>query len=445
MPNTELSVNKNTNILFIYHRLNVIGGIETRWMDEFYYLRENRYKVYFFTDKANFDSEISKLFSIEEFIVVDSINLNNASKFINLINQIISTIRDKSINVISIHMLDAYACAAVIAAQICRIAVISTIHGTPDIYRKPLERILFQELAGKSFSLSISVSQHLNSIFNSQAPLLAIIPNLINLDKYKHQKTNLKPAWLIVNRISPEKYSSMLRFLQAANESQISIVDIAGGGDSSTLRKQIKDLNLKIQVNFLGEIDDIASLIPQYSGVAGMGRVAIEGLACKKPVCIISPEGNLIGLVTKLNFKYLISYNFIGKTIVPISNEKFSEQLNNHTFESSQYIYNLLKVNLSAENWNRYIKLYKQVEFIDNKALESFYYKLEYFAPTLSTPFFNEDIFKTLLFETIVEYKLNDLQTMWLYYTANNGLHNRYPNPLVANKTPKTKRWFKTK
>lgn len=30
----------NKKILFAYHRLDVIGGIETRWIDEFKYLKK---------------------------------------------------------------------------------------------------------------------------------------------------------------------------------------------------------------------------------------------------------------------------------------------------------------------------------------------------------------------------------------------------------------------
>ncbi|WP_350557847.1 glycosyltransferase family 4 protein [Psychrobacter sp. CAL346-MNA-CIBAN-0220] len=433
-----IDANEVTNILFVYDRLDIIGGLETRWMDEFQYLKKNNYQVSFLTPQQRFEPKISELFSIHKFIIND---IDIATNFIKLVNHIINTIHNEHIQVLSIHMLDTFGCAAVMAAQICQIPVISTIHGTPDIYRRPIERLFIQQLAGKSFSLSISVSQHLKSIFLTEAPLTTVIPNLINLGKYQYQPNNLKSAWLVVNRISPEKYPSILRFLQAANDCKITTVDIAGGGKCAELRKCIDSLNIELQVNFLGEIKDIATLIPKYAGVAGMGRVALEGLACHKPVCIVTPEGNLIGLVTINNLQSLKNYNFIGKGLVSIDNETFFAQLEAYKSEDSQDIYQQLKLELSSDNWDKYIQLYKKVSFIDNKALEAFYHKLAYFANTLSVPFMHDDFFRHLFCETLIEYELNDIQKMWHYYEESIGLMANYPNPY--NVSTKSKRWWK--
>lgn len=433
---------ESKKILFVYHRLDIIGGIETRWMDEFQALNKNGYKIFFLVPNKNCIDEIAKLFSIDKLIKIDIGNINLAPEFIKLVNETISKIRTNKIDVISVHMLDAFACAAVIAAQICHIPVISTIHGTPDIYRKPIERLFIQHLAGRSFSLSVSVSQHLESIFKTKSPLITIIPNLINLEKYANEQMSIKPAWLIVSRISAEKYPSILRFLQAADECQIHTVDIAGGGKQDKLRKLIKKLNLKIQVNFLGEVTAISILMSQYSGIVGMGRVAIEGLACQKPVCVMSPEGSLIGLVTKENFSTFKDYNFIGKTLTPIDNQTFLAQLNTHTIEDSKNIYHQLKSELSIENWDKYIDIYRQAKFIDNPALEALYHKLAYFSVTLSTPFIKDKFFQHLFYETLIEHNLTNIRESWLFYEKKYGLNTRYPNPLKARTSYKEKWWM---
>jgi len=433
----------STNILFVNHRLDALGGIETRWIDEFQYLNKYNYQVYLLTNERAFDSDIAKLFTTCDFITIDIENPSIATEFIRLVDYIVETVDRNNIKVISIHMLDLFACAAVMAAQLCRIPVISTIHGTPDIYRSPFNRLFIQNLTGYSFSLSISVSKHLEGIFSSQAPLTKIIPNLINLDIYQHQTNNIAPAWLLISRISSEKYESILRFLQAANSCNIDTIDIAGGGDQLELRKRINALNIKTQVRFLGEIKDIAELIPKYLGVAGMGRVAIEGLACKKPVCIISPEGSLIGLVTIHNFTRLKSYNFTGKGLVSIDNQELSKQLEHHTIEHSQHIYQKLKHELSVNNWDKYIKLYEKILFIDNPALESLYHKLAYFAVTLSRPFEKDDFFWHLFYETLIEYKLDNIKEMYHYYENSIGLTSDYPNPYKTSKNIKWRDRFK--
>lgn len=430
-------------ILFANHRLDSIGGIETRLIDEFSYLKKNDYKIYVLVPKQKFNPEIGRLLPIDKTITLGLGDTSVAVEFINLVNQISFIIKDEDIHTLSIHMLDVFACAAIMAAQICRIPVISTIHGILDIYRTPVERILIQHLASKSFSLSISVSETFKSITPSISCKKTVIPNLINLNKYQHQFSDCKPAWLIINRISPEKFPSILRFLEAAEQCHINEVDIAGGGEKSKLEKLIKSLNLKVKVNFLGEVKDIARLIPQYSGVAGMGRVAIEGLACKKPVCIISIDGRLIGLVTTENFQYLKNYNFTGKGLTPIENERILRQLETHSSQDTENIYSLLEKELSVENWNNYIELYNNVTFIDNQAIESLYHKLSYFSTTLTIPFINDSFFQHLLYETLIEYDLYDTQKMWKYYETNLGMTNNYPSPYSNKSLKKRFKWWK--
>lgn len=445
---TDLLATKNdqlTNILFIYHRINSIGGIETRWIDEFQYLEKHNYKVHMLTNYRDFNPKTAELFPTCHFITVDIESPSLATEFIKLVDCVVENINSRNIQVISIHMLDLFACAAVMAAQICRIPIISTTHGTLDIYRKPFDRLFIQYLAGKSFSLSVRISKTIDNILPSQIgnTVTTLIPNLINTDKYQKQTSKKNQSWLLISRISPEKYPSILRFLQAANECQIHTVDIAGGGEQDKLRKLIKELNLKLQVNFLGEVRDMATLISQYSGIAGMGRVAIEGLASQKPVCIISPEGKLIGLVSTKNFQYLKDYNFTGKGLVSIDNKELSTQLQQHTSKQSQELYDLLENELSVENWSRHIELYKQVAFIDNKPLESLYHKLAYFSITLSRPFEQDKFFWHLFYETLIEYKLDHIKELYHYYDDSIGLIEEYPNPYKSHKKSRWQDKFK--
>lgn len=431
------------NILFIYHRLDGIGGIETRWIDEFKYLHKHNYQVYLLTNKSAFDPKVAALFDRCHVLTVDITSVSLATDFVKLVDAIVDTIKTHDIHVLSIHMLDLFACAAVMAAQICRIPVISTTHGPLDVYREPFNRLLIQHLAGQSFGLSIYVSKILKSVMSPQTSMTAIVPNLINLETYTHKDTAKQPAWLLISRISAEKFASILRFVQAASDCDIPTIDIAGGGDASELRKHIQALNVTTQVNFLGEIKNIAELIPRYLGVAGMGRVAIEGLACQKPVCIISPEGQLIGLVTTHNFERLKDYNFTGKGLVAIDNQTLAEQLKLHAPEHTQLIYQQLKQALGVDNWHEYLKLYKKTAFIDNPALESLYHKLSYFAVTLTRPFEKDAFFWHLFYETLIEYKLDHIKELYHYYDGSIGLDSAYPNPYKKRTKAKWRGKFK--
>ena len=435
----------NKKILFAYHRLDVIGGIETRWIDEFKYLKKNNYHITLLAPSEKINPGIAKLLSIDNLVPVYVNDLDSANNFISLVNCIIDTIRTQNIDVISVHMFNKFVFASIIAAQICKIPIISTVHGTPDIYKKPIERIIYQHFSDKSIGLSVTVSRHLDAILKTQSPQACIIPNLINLEKYKAQTINEIDAWLIVSRLSPEKFPSILRFLKSASSCGIKHIHLAGGGNQNTIHKietLIKSLNLKIEIKCLGEVEDIASLIPKYRGIAGLGRVALEGLASRKPVCILTPDGNLIGLVTTDNFRYLKDYNFMGKTLNPIDETEFKRQLESHTSTDSEDIYQLLSSTLSTENWPKFIEKYNRVEFVPNAALEAFYHKLDYFANAMSAPFFNDPLFIHLLKETVIEYNLGDINHLLDFYNNSYGLQKKYPSPIKMKSRMSLKQRF---
>ena len=426
---------ENKNILFIYHRLDILGGIETRWIDEFRYLKKNAFKVHLAVPKINVISHVAEAVNPDNLILIESNKTRTAADFLSLVHEMINIIKTHSIDIISTHMQDLFSLASIIAAQHCKIPTISTIHGVIDIYRKPIERLLVQNLASKSYSLSIAVSDTFLGLNQHNTGSYCLIPNLVDFHKFQniHPSTD-NNKWLLINRISEEKYPSILRFIEAAHLCEIPAIDIAGGGNPAELKKKIKLLGLDIKVNFLGEVKNINFLIPEYYGIAGMGRAAIEGLACKKPVCIIALDGRLLGLANKNNIDTLAKFNFTGKGLVPLDNEAFLEQMKSYSKSDSDLIYDKLLDTIDVENWNKYIKRYNDLNFQENKALEALYHKISYFSNTFNKPFIEDRFFQHLFYETLIEYKMNDIKELWDYYEDSIGLSFEYPMPFSTNK-----------
>ncbi|WP_227430617.1 glycosyltransferase [Psychrobacter sp. I-STPA6b] len=429
---------ESNNILFSYHRLDCIGGIETRLIDEFDYLQRQNFQVFFLTNKNRCDPQVCEIFSHCQFITIDIDNISYAPDFIKLVDSTINAIEIHGITLVSIHALDLFTLATVMAAQICKVPVIATVHGVIDIYRQPFYQILIQQFTNKSFSQLIFVSkttQNLGAHIGSCQSYL--IPNLINLDKYQFHNQDEQNGWLIVSRISHEKFPSIMAFLKAAETCNINKVSIAGGGNPEALQQRIIQANITITIEFLGERTDIATLIPQYEGIAGMARVALEGLACKKPVCIISPEGTLKGLVMPNNFMRLKDYNFTGKSLLTISENDFVNQLQNLRPKDIQTNYELLNQHLSTKKWLEYIPIYKKASFIDNPELEALYHKIAYYAPMLQTPFEKDEFFHQLFIETLRQFELKEVENSWWLHKQDNDLFKSYPSPFSPRKKEK--------
>ncbi len=431
---------KKTNILFIYHRLDVIGGIETRLIDEFNYLHHHNFNVHFFIDENNFNPDLAVLLPHCHLLTAPFADIRNATEFINLVEHIVFQIETYHIDIVSIQMQNLFGFAATIAAQLCQVAVISTTHGILEMYQTPMQKLI-QKLVTKSFYLNIFVS-HLPASASSlcQTNNKMIIPNLINLTKYKalDKVEQSSASWLMVSRISPEKFPSILEFIKVAHHCQIQEIHIAGGGNFQPLLDRLdKELNT-IKIKFLGECTNIPELLPKYSLIAGMGRVAIEGLACQKPVCIITPNGKLKGLVTVDNFVRIQNYNFTGNTLKTITIDEFKTQLESYTEIENKAVYGLLTDNLSTEKWHDYIEQYKSVQFIENPTLNRLFHKMSYFANQFTSPFEKDELFQQLFYESLLESDNQDMLRMWDFYHNSLGLNTKYPNPY---RTKKRRKW----
>ncbi len=429
------------NILFAYHRLDVIGGIETRLIDEFNYLHHHNFNIYFFVDKNRFNSNLATLFPHCQMITAPFGDISSATEFINLVEHIVNYIETYRIDIVSVHMQDLFGFAVTIASQLCQVAVISTTHGILEMYQTPMQRLI-RRLMIKSFGLNVFVS-YLPASASSlhQTDNKVIMPNLINLEKYRAIDTveQSSKTWLMVSRISPEKFPSILEFIKVAYYCQIQEIHIAGGGNFQPLLDRLDKKFNKIKIKFLGECSNIPEVLPKYSLIAGMGRVAIEGLACKKPVCIITPSGKLKGLVTVDNFFRVKDYNFTGNTLKTITIDEFKTQLATYTESDNKTLYQLLKDNLSTEKWHDYIEQYKLAKFIENPALNNLFHKISYFANQFTVPFEQDELFQQLFYETLLEFDAQNILGMWDFYYNSLGLDARYPNPYHMKKRKKWK------
>ena len=77
-------------------------------------------------------------------------------------------------------------------------------------------------------------------------------------------------------------------------------------------------------VEFYGISADVPKLMRSTAGVAGMGRVVLEGLACQKPVCLVGYDG-VKGIVDQDLIWQAARYNFSGRNLKSIDGTSFSQ------------------------------------------------------------------------------------------------------------------------
>lgn len=220
-----------------------------------------------------------------------------------------------------------------IAAELERINFAMTLHGPASLgsYYGPLYDFLLNSVIIPEASLVVSVSQEVAELvrpFRSQARHV-VIPNAIDTTRFdaRGYPDAEDDRWLVVSRLDPFKIVGIADFIRKARKAGLPGVIVAGDGPS---RIEFEDALAKQGfgqfVEFIGSKSDMPDLMASVAGVAGMGRVVLEGLASGKHVCLVGYD-NVKGFVSRDLFQRAAFANFSGRYLPGISDEDFRSQL----------------------------------------------------------------------------------------------------------------------
>lgn len=133
--------------------------------------------------------------------------------------------------------------------------------------------------------------------------------------------------WLAVGRLDQAKSGGIIQFARAAIDAGIAGVDICGDGPSRDhVQAALSELIDDGYVRLLGSHPEAAALMSSYAGVAGMGRVALEGLIACIPVVLVGYDG-VKGVLDADLYAAASWANLSGRGLANISNLTLAEQL----------------------------------------------------------------------------------------------------------------------
>ncbi|GMA66229.1 glycosyltransferase (plasmid) [Alicyclobacillus fastidiosus] len=226
----------------------------------------------------------------------------------------------KKINVVHIHQIPSGIYAA-IAAKELGIPVVFTVHGT----YYPADQ-LFQ--AFKLSNAVVSVSKPVQTLLKSLDYPSNLIPNAINLDEfyptdsqYLRQILGIASDSRVVvyaSRLSWEKSSICELLIKAAHRvrlekfADLHVVVVGDGAQFSSIQQLSKSIHRSLGETFIHLVGN-QKLLRNYLGlgdlVVGTGRVALESMACGKPVLAIGTRG-FFGMVTPSLYPSAWDYYF---------------------------------------------------------------------------------------------------------------------------------------
>jgi N-acetyl-alpha-D-glucosaminyl L-malate synthase BshA len=300
---------------------------------------------------------------------------------ISLASTIYRVVNDYQLDIIHTHYAIPHTQAALFVKQICKVKVITTLHGT-DIYLLGTDAS-YKKIIEYSINMSDGVTAVSQALINyteknfNLTKKIKLIYNFINPEKFKrihnlnlrrfYAKDNEKIIMHISNFRETKNVLQVVDvFRDILSKLQAKLILVGEGPQLNLVKERVKQKNLSEKVYFLGstntsaELLSIADLFILTSTIESFGLVALEAMSCQVPV-VAYRVGGLPEVIEDGKCGFLVNLNETSKladcairllkdkdlhssfsyTARKIAESKFNQK--NIVDEYERYYYSILK------------------------------------------------------------------------------------------------------
>jgi len=243
-----------------------------------------------------------------------------------LASKMVSVVKNEKLDLLHVHYAIPHASAAYMAKQILKtegiyIPVVTTLHGTDitlvgkDPSYEPVVTFSINQSDGVT-SVSEDLKRETYQFFKITRDI-EVIPNFIDLEKFKKQKKDHFKKAICPNGESLIVHTSNFRkvkrigdviqvFYNIQKEIPAKLLMIGDGPERAKAEKQAHELGINHDIRFLGkqeaveEVLSVADLFLMPSEKESFGLAALEAMACEVPVISSNtggiPELNIQGV-----------------------------------------------------------------------------------------------------------------------------------------------------
>ncbi|WP_343293743.1 glycosyltransferase [Vandammella animalimorsus] len=308
-----------------------LGGLETHIRGEIEYLSKAGVTVHLAAGKAFEDALLpAELTSITHGLPLGP--EHSLADLLSVIHHLRQIIRQHAIGFIHVHPFTSII-PAVVAAELESIPYAITLHGPASMASYgPIYDLLFKDIILPSAPLIIAVSPEVQDLLTVHASEQSVhyIPNSVTFEESPSADSTvppIDPRWLVVSRLDEFKVQGIFDFCSKAKLCGIPGVVIAGDGPAKQqLCQMLEEHGQSDYVELIGSSNEIPTLIQKFSGIAGMGRVVLEGISSRKLVILVGYDG-VKGVVDEQLLAKAAEHNFSGRNLPVIDSNELLNQL----------------------------------------------------------------------------------------------------------------------
>lgn len=367
------------NILILFTQPWRTGGAETHV--EAMLKGLSNHKIFLAVNFGSDETKLNRLKNLFPLLTIIKIQSRgiNFFKWRSSLNLLKKLIQDEHIDIISAQQRTAGIWA-------WRLAKATNVKYTVTMH-DPWHRAKFKRMYPKIFPHIFVVSKNLKQILLTQYGFnpnqIHLINNGVDFSQFKPIDKQIAREKLAINlaltekmilhvsRMSNVKGAVSIVIIEAleflANKGIFYKLYIIGEGPyKPKIEQRVKLFNQKYGnwISLQNFVPDINLWYNATDILIGEGRVAIETLACEKPVIAIRNANSFIGLITDKNIEYACEVNFDGKDKSATA-QQMAEQIELAFQQDKNIAKNIatyIKINLSIEKMvNTYLKVFNNI------------------------------------------------------------------------------------
>ncbi len=317
------------NILMVLNARS-IGGVETHVITLSEELSSRGHKVIVVSSNRLLGDILSNI-GIKHYLASVHIttsleDIKNILKYLYSFMFLFTLIRTENIEIVHVHGPSSSAILSFGVAKISKRALVYTHHVS---YVKGLHFSALKVM-GNHFDSIIAISGEIKDYLIKNINIIPykidIIYNGIKLDDYKNElpifSKDIKKI-IHISRLDSEKISATFKLIKSMEHinKKISakLIIIGGGERADDIRSFANEISKTSnrQIEVIGEVNpiEIKDYLYEADIVIGAGRVAIEGMAARRPVIFMS-TGGLANPSSEEEMELIKHYNFSGRGFI---------------------------------------------------------------------------------------------------------------------------------
>ena len=302
-----------------------------------------------------------------------------------------------------------------LTAETLEVPFVVTIHSPGNLKSYSTHALEFSNLfvalseAQKVFCVSYEVQLYLEALFGFSSTHL---PNGVSESLTETWTTeNQTERWMWAGRIDTRKIIGLMDLVDKIEDLPITL-DVFGDGPARQELTRRLAKPMKAQLRFQGWCPEVASRMPQYTIVAGMGRVILEAAASNVTPVLVGYDG-VKGVVDEDMLRDAAFRNFSGRAMRTLSTNSFVASLQAESGRrDTSSLRDWVRRNRSEECiWHDYLSRVQNLAYAPSESASALLGALEHTLDTGRSVWTDDSFYELLVYRMHDHYFANTSHT----------------------------------